>query len=98
MPPPKPFWRDWRIVHEAARKHDDMVALAMTAPQPIVGIIGDVVPTELIVAAGCRPRRLWARAEDFARDSAPMEREHEGEVRSLFIQAAEGAFSECDLL
>lgn len=64
----------------------------------VIGLIGTAMPMELVLAAGAFPLALTAKAEDFARDPAPMEREHEAEIRSLFIQATSGAFVICDAI
>lgn len=61
-------------------------------------MIGAAIPVELVLAAGCRPRLLTARAQDFTRDCAPMEQEHDAEIRSLFVQATDGGFADCDLV
>lgn len=58
---------------------------------PVVGLVGAVVPPELVLAAGCYPLHLMARAEDWAVDASPMESGHEPEIRSLFSQLLQGA-------
>lgn len=65
---------------------------------PLIGLAGNVVPVELVIAAGCRPMALMARAEDAGADSAPMEEGHEPEARSLFVQALAGRFDRCAML
>jgi len=65
---------------------------------PVVGLIGSAIPKELILAAGAFPFALAPRVEDFSRDSAPMEQDHETDVRSLFLQATSGEFSLCDAI
>lgn len=64
----------------------------------VIGLVGAVVPVELVLAANCVPVTLMARAEDWARNSDPMEDGHEPEVRSLFRQAVDGEFEMCDLM
>lgn len=72
--------------------------LGTPAGQPTIGLVGAVVPPELVLAAGCLPRTLMARAEDFRRPADPMEDGHEPEIRSLFLQACAGEFAACDLM
>lgn len=71
---------------------------AREAGTPVVGVVGGVVPLEMIVAAGCFPLGLMARVEDSGRVCAAMEAGHEPEIQSLFLQAVEGEFELCDLL
>jgi benzoyl-CoA reductase/2-hydroxyglutaryl-CoA dehydratase subunit BcrC/BadD/HgdB len=77
-----------------------MVASSQAAHSaaPQIGLAGNAVPVELVIAAGCVPFAVMARAEDFDADSAPMEEGHEPEVRSLFLQALAGAFDHCAML
>lgn len=71
---------------------------AKAAGKLVVGLVGAVVPSELVVAAGCTPVTLTARAADWGLAAEPMEEEHEAEVRSLFRQAVAGEFEFCDLM
>jgi benzoyl-CoA reductase/2-hydroxyglutaryl-CoA dehydratase subunit BcrC/BadD/HgdB len=75
------------------------VGAQQAAPgQPIIGLVGAVVPPELVLAAGCLPLALMARPDDFGRRAEPMEDGHEPEIRSLFLQACAGEFTACDLM
>lgn len=76
----------------------DAATLAAGRGMPVIGLAGSVVPVELVVAAGCQPLALMARAEDAGADSAPMEEGHEPEARSLFLQALAGRFDLCAAL
>lgn len=76
----------------------DAVRLAAERGMPVIGLAGTVVPVELVIAAGCQPLALTARAEDAHADSAPMEEGHEPEARSLFLQAMAGNFDACATL
>lgn len=81
--------------------HADRFAAARAAKAEnhrIVGLIGSAIPTELVWAAGAFPLALTPRAEDFSRDPAPMESDHEADVRSLFLQATQGTFALCDAI
>jgi benzoyl-CoA reductase/2-hydroxyglutaryl-CoA dehydratase subunit BcrC/BadD/HgdB len=71
---------------------------AKAAGRLVVGLVGVVVPPELVLAAGCFPVTLTARADDWARSAEPMEDGHEPEVRSIFMQAIAGEFDLCDLV
>ncbi|MES2262614.1 MAG: 2-hydroxyacyl-CoA dehydratase family protein [Pseudomonadota bacterium] len=87
-----------RLLHPDDATRDAALEAAKASGKPVVGLIGAVVPVELVLAAGCVPITLTARAADWERDAAPMEQGHEPEMRSLFLQAVEGQFEACDLL
>lgn len=74
-------------------------ALAAKAQgRKVIGLIGTAMPIEMVLAAGAFPLGLTARAQDVDVDPAPMETEHETEIRSLFLQATTGVFALCDAI
>ncbi len=71
---------------------------ARAAGRKVIGVVGSVVPVELILAAGAFPLGLVARTDDFGQSAYPMETELDAEVQSLFRQAVGGMLVVCDAI
>lgn len=87
-----------RMRHAFDHRSEAAIA-AKAAGRIVVGYIGNCVPVELIVAAGCFPVQLTG-APDHATPLADafLDDDFDGDVRSLFQRIVDGAFNHVDLI
>jgi benzoyl-CoA reductase/2-hydroxyglutaryl-CoA dehydratase subunit BcrC/BadD/HgdB len=73
-------------------------AAARAAGIPVVGIVGNTVPAELVRAAGCFPLNLSGVSDDTSVGDEFMEPFFEPEIRYIFDGLLKGAFGELALV
>ena len=76
----------------------DRLALVRRQARPVVGYVGNTVPVELIVAAGCMPVRIAPIDGDTALADPYVESISDPDVRRIFNLFCTGALDALDLL
>ncbi|RZJ12234.1 MAG: 2-hydroxyacyl-CoA dehydratase [Rubrivivax sp.] len=78
--------------------YDDRMALVHKQQRPVVGYVGNTVPVELIVAAGCVPVRIAPVQGDPTLSDRFIESMADTDVRLIFQLYCSGALDALDLL
>lgn len=76
----------------------DAAHAAAAQGHPVVGYVGNTVPVELILAAGCVPVRIAPAFGDASAADDAVERFSDTDVRLIFAQYCAGEFDALDLL
>ncbi|WP_457419366.1 2-hydroxyacyl-CoA dehydratase [Roseateles sp. P5_E7] len=77
---------------------EDRLALVRKQQRPVVGYVGNTVPVELIVAAGCMPVRIAPVQGDPTLSDRFIESVSDTDVRLIFQLYCSGALDALDLL
>lgn len=78
--------------------YEDRLALVRKQQRPVVGYVGNTVPVELIVAAGCMPVRIAPVQGDPTLSDRFIESVSDTDVRLIFQLYCSGALDALDLL